>query len=77
MLRFIGEISYSIYLVHWLFIASVPASLERLLSYDVRAGVGASLAAFVISVLTVVVSAGTYYFVECPPRRMAKAWMGS
>lgn len=73
--RFLGEISYSIYLVHWLLIASVPAALDRVFGYDVRAGVGSGLAGVLIMIGTIIVSTFTYHWIECPPRRWVKAWL--
>lgn len=73
--RFLGEISYSIYLVHTVLIASVPAILDRIFGFNVQAGSGSGVAGVLILVLTLIVSAVTYHWIECPPRRWAKAWL--
>jgi len=75
LFRFLGEISYSIYLTHTVLIASVPAVLDRAFGYDVQAGSGSGLAGMAILVMTVVVSTFTYNWIECPPRRWVKEWL--
>lgn len=77
-MQFIGEVSFSFYMTHWLFLASVPAIFKKVFSVDTRLSEGSLLfncvSASVIVVGSFLVSVCTYRFIESPARRLAR-WL--
>jgi len=78
LMQFIGEVSFSFYMTHWLFLASVPAIFKKVFSVDTRLSEGSLLfncvSASVIVVGSFLVSVCTYRFIESPARRLAR-WL--
>jgi peptidoglycan/LPS O-acetylase OafA/YrhL len=70
VLMWLGKVSFSVYLVHGVIIGAVPR-LE-----DVIPGIPGKLATMLLwVVVTVGVSAATYYFIELPGQRLGKRYM--
>ncbi len=79
--RFLGEISYSLYMTHWILLASLPAVYSRLFHYDTRRGEGSLifnlLTACSIFAGSLLVSIVTHRWIELPPRMLARQFFTS
>ncbi len=64
-----GELAYSIYLVHWFVISNLGAPLGKWLG---PIGLGTGL--LLLMLITMVISVFTYFFVERPARRVIRRW---
>ena len=68
---FLGEISYSIYLLHWVVLRSFEYSAARAV---MQAG-GRGLALAVVVGVILAASVLTYFGIERPARRRLRAWV--
>jgi peptidoglycan/LPS O-acetylase OafA/YrhL len=79
--RYLGEISYSLYMTHWLLLASFPAVYSRLFHYDTRRGEGSLMfnliTACSIFAGSLLLSMVTHRWVELPPRKLARQLFSS
>jgi peptidoglycan/LPS O-acetylase OafA/YrhL len=80
VLQWTGKISYSIYMTHWILIATIPAAFSRILHIDLRQAEGTltqNLAAVAITfILTVLISILSFRYVEEPSRKYCRKLVG-
>ncbi|HKB54682.1 MAG TPA: acyltransferase [Ramlibacter sp.] len=91
-LKWIGQLSYSIYLTHFLLVITLPAVLKRILHVDLwtpfaiaggetvqlygRDNVQGTLLYLLVLAITLAFSAFTYRWVETPGREWSRRWAG-
>lgn len=90
--RWLGQLSYSIYLTHFLFVLTLPAAVKRVVGHDPWTAMplpnGQYLMAFgrdnlegtlyyaLVLGITLAFSAFTYRWVETPGREWSRRWLG-
>jgi peptidoglycan/LPS O-acetylase OafA/YrhL len=67
----LGELAFSIYLVHWFVISNLGGFVRKLIG-PMSLGIGLALMLFI----TMVISVFTYYCVERPARRIIRQMLG-
>ena len=91
-LKWVGQLSYSIYLTHFLLVITVPAAIKRIFQIDLwtpfalagggtvqlygRDNVQGTLLYLLVLALTLAFSAFTYRWIETPGREWSRRWAG-
>ncbi len=72
ILKFIGRISYGIYLMHWLIVTYIFVNWDRLIGYFPNVKIAFFVLLIACIAITYVLATLTYYFIEVPLIRWGK-----
>ena len=72
VLKYLGKISYSVYLMHWIFVVSVMDYWDKLIAYFPNYYLGFAVLLFLVIAGTLISASLLYQFVELPFIKLAR-----